>query len=37
VRESHSLSRPLIHSAPDHKLAEEFRELHRELQARQKA
>jgi chromosome partitioning protein len=34
VRESHSLSRPLIHSAPDHKLAEEFRALHRELHER---
>lgn len=34
VRESHSLSKPLVHSAPDHKLAEEFRELHRELQLR---
>jgi chromosome partitioning protein len=31
VRESHSQSKPLIHSAPDHKLAEEFRALHREL------
>jgi chromosome partitioning protein len=34
VRESHSQSRPLIHSAPDHKLAAEFKELHRELQER---
>lgn len=34
VRESHSQSKPLIHSAPDHKLAEEFKELHRELAAR---
>jgi chromosome partitioning protein len=31
VRESHSLSKPLIHFVPDHKLAEEFRALHREL------
>jgi chromosome partitioning protein len=34
VRESHSLSRPLIHYVPEHKLSEEFRELHRELEAR---
>ena len=34
VRESHSLSKPLIHYVPEHKLSEEFRELHRELEAR---
>jgi chromosome partitioning protein len=34
VRESHSLSRPLIHYVPEHKLSEEFRELHRELETR---
>jgi chromosome partitioning protein len=31
VRESHSLSKPLIHYAPEHKLTEEFKALHREL------
>ncbi|MFM8443339.1 MAG: ParA family protein [Methylococcus sp.] len=31
VRESHSMSRPLIHYVPEHKLSEEFRALHREL------
>ena len=31
VRESHSLSKPLIHFAPEHKLTEEFKALHREL------
>jgi chromosome partitioning protein len=35
VRESHSESKPLIHYAPDHKLAEEFRALHRELEGAQ--
>ncbi len=34
VRESHSLSRPLIHYVPEHKLSEEFRALHRELDQR---
>jgi chromosome partitioning protein len=34
VRESHSLSQPLIHYAPEHKLSEEFRNLHRELDKR---
>ncbi len=34
VRESHSLSRPLIHFVPEHKLSEEFRILHRELDER---
>lgn len=34
VRESHSLSKPLIHMVPDHKLSEEFRALHQELHAR---
>lgn len=34
VRESHSLSRPLIHYVPEHKLTEEFKALHRELQER---
>lgn len=32
VRESHSASRPLIHLDPKHKLSEEFRSLHAELQ-----
>jgi chromosome partitioning protein len=31
VRESHSQSKPLIHYVPDHKLAEEFKALHREI------
>lgn len=31
VRESHSFSRPLIHLAPDHRLSEEFRALHKEI------
>ena len=31
VRESHSVSQPLIHYVPEHKLSEEFRALHREL------
>lgn len=34
VRESHSQSKPLIHFAPDHKLTEEFKALHRELHER---
>jgi chromosome partitioning protein len=34
VRESHSLSQPLIHYVPEHKLSEEFRNLHRELDKR---
>ena len=34
VRESHSASRPLIHLVPDHKLSEEFRALHQELEQR---
>lgn len=33
VRESHSLSKPLIHYVPDHKLTEEFRALHQEIHA----
>ena len=33
VRESHSQSKPLIHYAPDHKLAAEFRALHSEIDA----
>lgn len=33
VRESHSESKPLIHYAPDHKLAAEFRALHTEISA----
>ncbi len=37
VRESHSLSRPLIHYVPEHKLSEEFRTLHRELDQRRDA
>ncbi len=32
VRESHSASKPMIHYAPKHKLAEEFRALHMEIQ-----
>jgi chromosome partitioning protein len=28
VRESHSESKPLVHYAPNHKLTNEFRELH---------
>jgi len=32
VRESHSHSKPLVHYAPSHKLTEEFRALHSELQ-----
>ncbi|TAN51842.1 MAG: ParA family protein [Methylococcaceae bacterium] len=31
VRESHSLSKPLIHSEPKHRITEEFRALHKEL------
>jgi len=31
VRESHSLSKPLIYFVPDHKLTQEFVELHAEL------
>lgn len=31
VRESHSASKPLIHYAPSHKLTDEYRALHREL------
>lgn len=31
VRESHSAAKPLIHYAPNHKLADEFRALHKEL------
>ena len=31
VRESHSLSKPLIHYVPEHKLTQEFLDLHREL------
>lgn len=31
VRESHSESKPLIHYAPDHKLAAEFKALHSEI------
>lgn len=31
VRESHSESKPLIHYAPDHKLSEEYKALHREI------
>lgn len=31
VRESHSLSKPLIYSEPNHKITEEFRALHKEL------
>lgn len=34
VRESHSVSKPLIHYVPDHKLSEEFKALHQELQDR---
>ncbi|CAL1239605.1 ParA family protein [Candidatus Methylocalor cossyra] len=34
VRESHSVAKPLIHYAPDHKLTEEFKELHREIHAK---
>jgi chromosome partitioning protein len=34
VRESHSLSKPLIHFVPEHKLSEEFRALHEELDRR---
>jgi chromosome partitioning protein len=34
VRESHSLSMPMIHFVPDHKLSEEFRALHDELEQR---
>ncbi len=37
VRESHSLSRPLIHYVPEHKLSEEFRALHDELDQRRGA
>ncbi|MGH8498394.1 MAG: ParA family protein, partial [Methylococcales bacterium] len=32
VRESHSAAKPLIHYDPKHKLSEEFRSLHAELQ-----
>ena len=31
VRESHSVSKPLIHYVPEHKLSQEFRSLHKEL------
>lgn len=31
VRESHSVSKPLIHYVPEHKLSQEFRSLHTEL------
>ena len=31
VRESHSESQPLVHYAPNHKLTNEFRELHIEI------
>lgn len=31
VRESHTYSQPLVHYAPNHKLANEFRELHQEI------
>ena len=31
VRESHSLSKPLIHFVPDHKLTQEFVDLYSEL------
>ena len=34
VRESHSLSKPLIHFVPEHKLTQEFVELHTELSNR---
>ena len=34
VRESHSESKPLIHYAPKHKLSDEFRALHMEIQNR---
>ncbi len=37
VRESHSESKPLIHFAPDHKLTEEYKALHQELQDKQPA
>jgi chromosome partitioning protein len=33
VRESHSASEPLIHFAPNHKLTEEYRALHQEINA----
>ncbi|MBT4146184.1 MAG: ParA family protein [Gammaproteobacteria bacterium] len=33
VRESHSESKPLVHYAPNHKLTNEFRELHKEIHA----
>jgi len=34
VRESHSESKPLIHYAPEHKLSEEYKALHREIHER---
>lgn len=34
VRESHSESKPLIHYAPEHKLSEEYKSLHREIHER---
>jgi chromosome partitioning protein len=34
VRESHSESKPLVHYAPKHKLSDEFRALHLEIQNR---
>ncbi|MCK5360907.1 MAG: ParA family protein, partial [Gammaproteobacteria bacterium] len=33
VRESHSASKPLIYFAPNHKLTEEYRALHQEINA----